>query len=171
MPPVQSVLLAMKPSPQRDRISQTLDGLGVKVLLDETLKEALESLRYKRPDLIITALELGDARGAELVEQMRGDVRGALLPLVVAAEEGVDTPAKVRLFELGVDEIIVGEVPAEELSARVQMMLSRYRKLGAVLPDAESIDRKRITFLQMWSREPSEQLKPATSVDSHVGYT
>jgi len=161
----------MKPSDRRDRISQTLDGLDVKVLLDETLKEALESLRYKRPDLIITALDLGDAQGAQVVEELRGHVRGALLPLVVAAEADIDTVAKVRLFELGVDEILAGEVPKEELSARVRMMLHRYRKLGAVLPDAESIDRKKITFLQMWSKDPSEQMKPATSVESHLGYT
>jgi len=171
MSPVQTVLVAMKPSDRRDRISRTLDGLGVKVLLDETLKEALESLRYKRPDLIIAGLELSDAQGADVVEQLRGDVRGALLPLIVAAEAAIDTVAKVRLFELDADEVLVGEVSDEEFAARVKMMLHRYRKLGAVLPDAESIDRKKITFLQAWSKDPSERLKPVTSVDSPLGYT
>lgn len=170
MSPVQSVLLAMKASPGRDRISQTLEGLGVKVLPDEMLKETLESLRYKRPDLIISTLDLADAQGADIVEALRHDVRGALLPLVVISAS-METPAKVRLFELGVDEVLVGEVPDEELTARVQMMLKRYRKLGAVLPDAESIDRKKVTFLQQWAGDPSEQVKPATSVDSHLGYT
>jgi hypothetical protein len=41
MSPVQTVLLAMKASARRDQISQALDGLGVKILRDETLKEAL----------------------------------------------------------------------------------------------------------------------------------
>jgi diguanylate cyclase (GGDEF)-like protein len=97
-------------------------------------------------------------------------VRGALLPLMVVLESA-DTAAKVTLFERGVDEILVGPVAPDELAARVSMMLRRYRKLGAVLPDADSIDRKKITFLQEWARDPSAPLKPATSTDSHIGYT
>ena len=170
MSPVQTVLLAMKPSSRRDRISGTLEGIGVKVLRDETLKEALESLRYKRPDLVMTTLDLGDAQGAEIVDRLRGDVRGALLPLV-AVLESAEPAAKVTLFERGVDEVLVGDVTPEELAARVSMMLKRYRKLGAVLPDAESVDRKRITFLQEWARSPSEPLKPTSSTESHIGYT
>jgi len=160
----------MKASLERDQIGQTLEGLGVKVLQDETVKEALESLRYKRPDLVITSLELGDAQGAEAVEKLRNDVSGVLLPLMVIAG-AADTVAKVRLFELGVDEVLSGEISQEELSARVKMMLKRYRKLGAVLPDAESVDRKKITFLQGWSADASETLNPESSVESRLGYT
>jgi len=170
MSPVQTVLLAMTPSSRRDHLSRQLEELGVKILLDETLKEALESLRYRRPDLIITGLELADAKGPELVEQLRNDVRGTLLPMVVAAES-LETPARVELFELGVDEVLAGDVPQEELSARVRMMLKRYRKLGAVLPEAESIDRRKITLLQAWAQNPGEPLKPTSAVDSHLGYT
>jgi diguanylate cyclase (GGDEF)-like protein len=170
MSPVQTVLLAMKPSPRRDQINQTLEQVGLKVLRDETLKEAMESLRYRRPDLILAALELGDARDAEVVASLRGDVRGALLPLVVITG-ATETMTRVQLFEMGVDGILREDVSGEELAAQATMMLKRYRKLGAVLPDAESIDRKKITLLQVWAKDVSEQMRPTSSVISHLGYT
>ena len=170
MPAMQTVLLVMKPSPRRDELAQSLEPLGVKVLADDALTGALESLRHKRPDLVVAELDLADARGVGIVDRLRSDTRGALLPLVVSAENA-DTSLKVSLYAMGVDDVLTGAEPAAERAARVGMMLRRHRKLGAVLPDAESLDRRKITFLQAWSQAPADPLKPQASVESRYGYT
>jgi diguanylate cyclase (GGDEF)-like protein len=170
MSSVQTVLIAMKATPWRTEITEALADGSVKVLVDETLKETLESLRYKRPDLVLASLDLADVQGTEIIEKIRGDVRGALLPLLVMSQKA-DTSLKVKLFDLGVDDVLLDGVSREEIAAHARMMLKRFRKLGAALPDAESVDRRKITFLQQWSRDPSEKLKPVPCVQSHLGYT
>ena len=170
MPASQIVLLAMKSSPRRDGLAKSLDSIGIRVLADESLAGALESLRYKRPDLVVAELELTDAKGVGIVDKIRSDTRGALLPLVVMLE-GEDTTLKVSLYAMGVDDVSPWAEPVEERSARLAMMLRRYRKLGAVLPDSESLDRRRITFLQEWAKAPAEPLKPTASVESRYGYS
>ncbi len=170
MPSAQTVLLVMKPSPRRDATAQSLDALGVKVLADDTLAGGLDSLRLKRPDMVIAELDLADTSGVGIVDKLRSDMRGAMLPLVVMVEKP-DTTAKVTLYAMGVDDVMTGVEPAEEKIARLGMMLRRYRKLGAVLPEAESLDRRKVTFLQAWAKAPAEPLKPAASIESRYGYT
>ena len=170
MPPAQMVLLVMKSSPRRDASAQSLEALGVKVLADDTLAGAMESLRLKRPDMVIAELELLDAKGVGIVDRIRSDTRGALVPLVVTTPSS-DTTTKVTLYAMGVDDVMTGVEPEEERVARLGMMLRRYRKLGAMLPEAESLDRRKITFLQAWAKAPAEPLKPAASVESRYGYT
>ena len=81
-----------------------------------------------------------------------------------------DTALKVALYAMGVDDVSTWDEPAVERAARAGMMLKRYRKLGAVLPDAEGLDRRKVTFLQSWSKAAGEPLKPAASVESRYGY-
>jgi two-component system chemotaxis sensor kinase CheA len=83
-------LLVVDPSPiERTMLRGYLEMCGYHVTQACSFEESLELLpRLPQPDLVITAVELGEHTAAELLQVLRG-IRGcAQLPIIVLASEG-----------------------------------------------------------------------------------
>ncbi len=93
--------------------------------------EALLRLEHGRFDLVLLDLMLPGTDGGGLIAHLRGE-RGLDLPvIVVSAKAGLAD--KVDALALGADDYIVKPFEPDEVAARVQAVLRRYRG-GPVRP-------------------------------------
>ena len=89
-------------------------------------RQGLESIRRRRPDLVVLDWMLPDLSGTEVCRQVRSDPQLRDLPilLLTAKAEEVD---RVVGFELGADDYVTKPFSPRELALRVQAILRRSR--------------------------------------------
>ena len=87
-------------------------------------RQGLESIRRRRPDLVVLDWMLPDLPGSEVCRQVRGDPQLRELPilLLTAKAEEVD---RVVGFELGADDYVTKPFSPRELALRVAAILRR----------------------------------------------
>jgi two-component system phosphate regulon response regulator PhoB len=87
-------------------------------------RQGLESIRRRRPDLVVLDWMLPDLPGSEVCRQLRSDPQLRDLPilLLTAKAEEVD---RVVGFELGADDYVTKPFSPRELALRVQAILRR----------------------------------------------
>jgi two-component system KDP operon response regulator KdpE len=100
-------------------IKATLVRAGYAVAEAENAREAVNAKAIDKPDLILLDLGLPDRDGLELIGQLRGEPRSALI--VVSARD--QTEQKVAALDLGADDYITKPFDTEELLARVRASL------------------------------------------------
>jgi DNA-binding response OmpR family regulator len=90
-------------------------------------RDALRSIEVRRPDLIVTELDLPDATGVELIEHIHmTPATHHVLLLVVTGRRSVRD--KIAAFQAGADDYLVKPVDPREFVQHVQL-LSRFRKV------------------------------------------
>jgi two-component system KDP operon response regulator KdpE len=120
MPAKAPRILIVDDEPQiRTLLKATLGRAGYTVIEAASAREALSSKSIDKPDLVLLDLGLPDRDGLELVEQLRGDPRSALI--VVSARD--QTEQKVAALDLGADDYVTKPFDTEELLARVRASL------------------------------------------------
>ena len=87
-------------------------------------RQGLESIRRRRPDLVVLDWMLPDVSGTEVCRQVRNDPQLRDLPilLLTAKAEEVD---RVVGFELGADDYVTKPFSPRELALRVSAILRR----------------------------------------------
>jgi len=105
----------------RRLIRTTLARAGYAVVEAETAKQAMESLRRDKPDVVLLDLGLPDRDGLELVPLIKQQSTATLL--VVSAREA--TEQKVTALDLGADDYVTKPFDTDELLARVRTGLRR----------------------------------------------
>jgi two-component system KDP operon response regulator KdpE len=103
----------------RTLLKAALGRAGYAVVEAASAREALSAKSIDKPDLVLLDLGLPDRDGLELVEQLRGDPRSALI--VVSARD--QTEQKVAALDLGADDYVTKPFDTEELLARVRASL------------------------------------------------
>ncbi len=81
----------------------------------------LRQLDLEEPDIILLATRLSDMSGVELLQRLREFSRKPVMMLCDECEED----ERVRLLELGADDLIVKPFGIKELLARVRVLLRR----------------------------------------------
>lgn len=126
----------------RDLARLYLEQEGFQVLTATSGRQAMEQIRYDRPDLVVLDLMLPEMDGWEVCRQIR--VTGNLpIIMLTARSEDVD---KIVGLELGADDYMTKPFNPRELVARVRAVLRRaasptiprtdqLRKLGDVTID------------------------------------
>lgn len=89
----------------------------------------LRQLDLEEPDLIILATRLADMSSVELLQRLREFSNVPVLMLSDACDEG----ERVRLFDLGADDLVLKPFSMKELLARVRALLRR--RSAAVEPE------------------------------------
>ena len=84
----------------------------------------MNSLRNRRPDLIILDLMLPDADGFDLCRVLKQDSRYRSIPIIMLTARGRETD-KVTGLDLGADDYITKPFSPRELMARVKAVLRR----------------------------------------------
>ncbi|MDO9489223.1 MAG: response regulator transcription factor [Sphingomonadaceae bacterium] len=105
----------------RRLIRTTLTRAGYDVVEAENAREAMESLRRDKPDVVLLDLGLPDRDGLELVPLIKQQSTATLL--VVSAREA--TEQKVTALDLGADDYVTKPFDTDELLARVRTGLRR----------------------------------------------
>jgi DNA-binding response OmpR family regulator/signal transduction histidine kinase len=81
----------------------------------------LRQLELEEPDLIMLATQLGDLSGIELLSRLR---EFSQTPLIMLSDD-CDEDERVRLFDLGADDLVVKPFGMKELLARTRALLRR----------------------------------------------
>lgn len=99
----------------------SLSAAGMNASLSQTLQQALESFKTKKPQLMILDLELPDGDGKDLIKQLR---EHSDIPIIVLSARQSEQE-KVACFNLGADDYLAKPFGIQELLARVQVALKR----------------------------------------------
>jgi DNA-binding response OmpR family regulator/anti-sigma regulatory factor (Ser/Thr protein kinase) len=107
----------------RELVAHYLRRQGMATLEAENGVQALGILNAHRIDLVVLDIMMPGMDGWELCTEIR---RGGSLPVLMLTAKG-ETMQKVRGLRLGADDYMVKPFEPEELIARVQALLRRYR--------------------------------------------
>ena len=85
--------------------------------------EALSSLHEKRPDLVLTDVEMPNLNGYEVCRAIKQDEATAGIPVVICSSLG-EAGDLQRGFDAGADDYLVKPVVPEELTTRLHALLA-----------------------------------------------
>jgi len=100
-----------------------LEDAGYEVISAMDGAEGLQLVRERRPDLVITDIEMPKIDGYELCEIIKQEPQLAHLPVLIASSLG-EAQDLERGFDVGADDYLVKPVVPEELTTRVRQLLS-----------------------------------------------
>jgi len=132
LPEIQTlatVVVCEDDEPTRELICDNLVADRFEVLPAPSAADALRLCGYKHPDLLLLDLVLPDARGIDVLRELRGahGSTGRLdpdLPVLVLSGCGTDTD-RVRALNEGADDFVVKPFHYQELVARINAILRR----------------------------------------------
>ena len=101
-----------------------LDQAGYTVETARSGRDAIESLRRSRPDLIVLDLMLPDVSGTEICRRVRSDAKLAQIPIIMLTAKANEVDRVVG-FELGADDYVTKPFSPRELCLRVAAILRR----------------------------------------------
>jgi class 3 adenylate cyclase len=104
-----------------EMVSGLLRNLGYEVEFALDGAEALELVRDKGPDLVISDIRMPGVDGYELCRRLRSNAATALLPVILVT--GAEQAERVKGVEAGADDFLAKPVNWAELFARVKRLL------------------------------------------------
>jgi class 3 adenylate cyclase len=137
-----------------EMVSGLLRNLGYEVELALSGDEALEMVRARAPDLIITDILMPGVDGYEVCRRLRAHPATALLPVILVTSAEPQTE-RVKGIEAGADDFLAKPVNWAELFGRVKRLLhvkalqDEIKELNARL---EERVRDQVTQLERLSR-------------------
>src|SRR5688572_16856203 len=114
-------------------VSYILSHAGLEISTASTGREALDTIRKHRPDLIVLDLMLPDIDGMEVCRTLRQQQSFRRIPILMLTARGEEIDRVVG-FELGADDYVSKPFSTRELVLRVKSIL---RRVGSdqVYPD------------------------------------
>jgi pilus assembly protein CpaE len=138
----QGTILVVDDSPLATKIMSTLfTREGYNVLTAGSGEEALEQLGRVTPDLVVTDIMMPGIDGYELCHQIRVRPQLRAVP-VLAITTITELEAKLRGFEVGVDDFVPKNTPAQELLARVEALMTRRARWESLPPPSPAAQRQ-----------------------------
>ncbi len=86
--------------------------------------QALEKLKYQKPDLILMDIMLPGLDGLQLAQIIRSNISTSHIPIVFLTAKG-QTEDKVKALKAGGTDYLVKPVDSTELAARIETILQR----------------------------------------------
>lgn len=124
-PSAAAILLVEDDRVVRRIVTTKLTGLGHSVEVAEDGREALERLTTGAvPDLVITDQLMPRLNGLQLLREIRADPRLVTLPVIMLTSKGSERDVVAGLHA-GLDDYVAKPFSADELAARVLMVLRR----------------------------------------------
>ena len=121
------ILIAEDERDIRDLITFTLTFGGYQVVAAANGEEALEKARVEIPDLILMDVRMPKMTGYEACQEMKKDDRIKHIPVVFLSAKGQDSEVATGL-DVGAVEYILKPFAPDQLTARVNELLLKYRK-------------------------------------------
>jgi DNA-binding response OmpR family regulator len=106
--------------------TSTLQHFGYEVVKAESVDEARQLVRDRRPDVVILDCRLPDGDGLELARAWRRDPQMQNVPVIVLTAFSARQDVEAALLA-GADAFLVKPTPAAVLAAQVQKVLGGAR--------------------------------------------
>ena len=116
-------------------LTAQLDYYGFKVVCKSNGPSGLEWLEKNKADLVILDLMLPGMSGFVIAQRIRERYSPSQLPILMLSALGVEADDRVRGLEAGANDIMAKPYKAEELVARIRVLL----KVTHTTQEAESI--------------------------------
>jgi len=113
-----------------------LRNAGYSVEEAGTVREALDALAVRPPDVLVLDLVLPDGSGVDVMRDLRS---WSALPVLVLSAVG-DEREKVRALDAGADDYVTKPFGADELTARLRALLRRVADGAGAEPLVEAGD-------------------------------
>ena len=125
------VLLADDNGDMREYVRSLLAG-RFNVVVAENGNTALEEIRRRKPDLVLTDVMMPEMDGFALLNALRRDPTTALIPIIMLSARAGEE-ARIEGVEAGADDYLTKPFAARELIARVdaQLKMARMRREAA----------------------------------------
>ena len=138
MPPPR-ILVVDDEESQLLLLERILAGAGFRVHSAATSREALRLAASQEFDLALLDVVIDELDGYALCRRFKEDPRTANLPVIFVTGERGSTQMKVRGFAAGAVDYLLKPVDAEELVARVRVMLELERARAELRTLADSL--------------------------------
>ncbi len=163
-PATARIVLADDNADMRDYVRRLLGDYEVEAVADGVL--ALDAVRARRPDLVLSDVMMPRMDGFELLRELRADPLTRDVPVIlISARAGEES--RIEGLAAGADDYVIKPFSARELLARVssQIQLARLRgeyqralrERGEALEEA---DRRKDEFLAILAHELRNPLAP-----------
>jgi adenylate cyclase len=134
-------------------LTDVLVARGYFVLATRSAREALETVREERPDMVLLDVVMPEMSGYEVCRRIREDPQTRLLPVVMItaldpAEE------RVRGIEAGADDFLTKPIHQGELLARVRSLLQ--------IKELHETVRRQADQLEQWSQALEQRVAEQT---------
>ncbi len=113
-----------------------LESAGMTVFSAYDGDEAMQAIRYERPDLIVLDLMLPKRDGWEITRWLRADAHLSTIPILMLTARVEDTD-RIQGLELGADDYLTKPFNPLEVVARVKAIL---RRVGGKLSPAHILE-------------------------------
>lgn len=110
---------------------------GYEVLEADSDRQIFDSIVEQKPDLLLLDVMLQEADGFELCKQLKQDDRTRDLPIVLTAIEA-RREYRIKIMEVGADELLTKPLDRFELSAKVKNLIDR-KRLNEGLDQTEQV--------------------------------
>jgi DNA-binding response OmpR family regulator len=121
------ILIAEDERDIRDLITFTLGFAGYEVVAASNGEEALTLAKQSVPDLILMDVRMPRMTGYEACAAMKADERLKDVPVIFLSAKGQDAEIQTGL-QVGATEYILKPFAPDQLTARIQAVLSQHGK-------------------------------------------
>jgi len=115
-------ILVAEDNPDLRRLMHFLLGREFRVRLAANGREALEAVRERAPELVLTDIMMPEMSGVELCRELKGDPATDTIPVVLVTSKA-ERATKVEGLELGADDYVTKPFHPRELVARVRSLV------------------------------------------------
>ncbi len=127
----QSILLVEDEPELREFLTSVFEENGYKTVAVDAGQKAIEALNSFVPNLMILDHNLPDAKGSDVLNELKTNSKFSSLPVVfltaVNSEQNI-----INAFDLGADDYIEKPFSVNVLLRRVKAVLNRYQNKGSV---------------------------------------
>jgi signal transduction histidine kinase len=115
-------ILIAEDNPDMRALLAMLVGKEFRVRVAKNGREALEALRQRAPDLVLSDVMMPEMSGIELCRAIKGDEESRRIPVVLVTSKA-ESEMKIEGLELGADDYVTKPFHPRELLARVRTLV------------------------------------------------
>ncbi len=104
-----------------------LEREGYRIISSADGKNALDTIRAKKPNLVVLDVMLPELDGLEVCKRLRREKNNVPVIMLTARDDDID---KILGLELGADDYMTKPFNPRELTARVKVILRRSERFG-----------------------------------------
>ena len=145
---------------------------GYRVVITESIKEAIQRVADEEPDLIITDTDLPDGDGFGFCEQLKRNERFKDIPVIFLTEQD-SLAQKMRGFELGAADYLTKPIYIKEVTSRVELMLQKRARDQLSQEGAEEVEGAldEITMIDLLQTIEAELKSGSLHLEREGGYS
>lgn len=126
----KTILLVEDDFTNRKLVRVILGGRGYRIEEADSIRQAVESLRNGKPDLLLLDIRLGDGSGLDLIRSLRADPGFDHIPAIALTAQAMKDDES-RFLAAGFDGYIAKPLDTRQLPEVIQRFLAEGRKSHA----------------------------------------